>query len=130
MSIRSSLRSPNEVSDIVCSVWHPKKVVPVETFAGKDLMQIEVAHFEAASEQQKVLKSRFTKNSTISTGVENKKTTTEGDMSVTKETDATVKTETTEISVIIPADKESSKPAESVTVASPTTKEKDATNGV
>ena len=140
-------------------------------------MQIEVAHFEAVSREQRVLRSRFTKdttismgfeakttctkggkastkkNTTISTDLEVKKTTTKADMtmienasistdvewkitssevgrSTTQDTKTPI-TETTEVSVIIPTDKNTNAQANPVIVASPVTEtELERTTGV
>ncbi|KAF8516230.1 cysteine proteinase [Gautieria morchelliformis] len=104
--------------------WQSKKAVPTEIFSGKDLMQMEMAHFDAASEEQKVLKARFTKSVTISTDDE---TTPKAGNTLTQTTGPSVITETTKISesVIIAADKELDTPADSTTIiASPTTEGK------
>lgn len=98
-------------------------------------MKIEIAHFEAVSEEQKELKARFTKNASIiadgkdeRTAVEavmtaTQKAVVEASKTTTQDTTSSVKSETTELSVTIPilADKEAAagKPTESVIVDSP-----------
>jgi hypothetical protein len=101
----------------------------METFAGKDLMQIEMEHFDAASEEQKLLKARFTK--TITTSTDDDKTPKAG-KSPTQATGPSVKTETTKISesVIIAADKEVDTPTDSTTIVSPATDGKEVAKGV
>lgn len=106
------------------SVWQSKKVVPTDILAGKDIMQIEMAHFEAVSEEHKVLKARFTKSATtLADGEEKTKEPLEANNTVPKEATPNVITETTEVSVIIPVEKDATadKPTEPTIVASPKT---------
>ena len=87
-------------------------------------MQIEMAHFEAVSEEHKVLKARFTKSTTtLADGEEKTKEALEANKTVPKEATPNVIIEKTEVSVIIPAEKDAiaDKPTEATIVASPKT---------
>ena len=66
-----------------------------------------MAHFEANSEKHKALKARFTKSTITLTDDEAKaKELLEANNTVIKETTSNVKTETTEVSIIVPAEKD------------------------
>jgi hypothetical protein len=87
------------VSHLKHSAWQSKKAVSTEIFAGRDIMQIEMAHFTAVSEEHKVLKARFTKSATtLADGAETKKETVDASKVVAPDAEPNVKKETVDAS--------------------------------